>query len=108
MKNALLAAAAVGMIGAFASVEAADLERGKSVFQQACFACHGTGAAGAPKLGDKAAWKPRIAKGIETLDMHALKGFQGSSGVMPAKGGRMDLSDDDVKAAVAYMVEQGK
>lgn len=108
MKNVLLAAVAVGMVGAFGSASAADLERGKTVFQQACFACHGTGAAGAPKLSDKAAWKPRIAKGIETLDKHAIKGFQGSSGVMPAKGGRMDLSDDDVKAAVAYMVEQSK
>lgn len=96
------------MIGTWVSAEAADLARGKTVFQQACFACHGTGAAGAPKLGDKAAWKSRIAKGIATLDTHAIKGFQGSSGVMPAKGGRMDLSDADVKAAVAYMVEQSK
>lgn len=77
---------------------------GKSVFQSACFACHGTGAAGAPKFGDKGAWGNRIAKGMSTLFDHALNGFKG----MPARGGRSDLSDDAVKAAVKYMVENSK
>ena len=81
---------------------------GKSVFQGACFACHGTGAAGAPKLGDKANWGPRIAKGLDVLKMHALHGFQGKSGVMPPKGGRADLSDEQVIAAMEYMVSQAK
>lgn len=81
---------------------------GKDVFSAACFACHGTGAAGAPKIGDKAAWGPRIAKGADTLHQHALNGFQGNSGVMPAKGGRADLSDDAVMAAVDYMVGESK
>ena len=79
----------------------------KASFQQACFACHGTGAAGAPKLGDKAAWGSRIAQGKSTLYEHALKGFQGKSGVMPPKGGSA-LSDDAVKAVVDYMVSQAK
>lgn len=79
----------------------------KASFQQACFACHGTGAAGAPKLGDKGAWGPRIAKGKPTLYEHALKGFQGKSGVMPPKGGSQ-LSDDAVKAVVDYMVSQAQ
>jgi len=61
-------------------------------------------AAGAPKFGDKAAWAPRIKQGKETLYKHAIGGFKGKSGVMPAKGGRTDLSDADVKAAVDYMV----
>jgi cytochrome c5 len=87
---------------------AADAAAGQKIFQQACFACHGTGAAGAPKFGDKAAWKPRIAKGMATLEKHAIHGFQGSSGVMPAKGGWANLSDDDVKNAVAYMVSNSK
>jgi cytochrome c len=87
---------------------AADMAAGQKVYQQTCFACHGTGAAGAPKFGDKAAWKARIAKGMATLDKHALHGFQGSAGVMPPKGGRMDLSDEDVKNAVAYMVHNSK
>jgi cytochrome c5 len=88
-----------------AGTEVAD---GASIYQQACFACHGTGAAGAPKLGDKAAWSSRIAQGKDTLYEHAIKGFQGSKGMMPPKGGRMDLSDDAVKAAVDHMVAQSQ
>jgi cytochrome c5 len=64
--------------------------------------------AGAPKLGDKAAWGPRIAQGIDTLYTHSIKGFQGKAGMMPPKGGNMALSDADVKAAVDYMVAQSK
>lgn len=81
---------------------------GDETFQQVCSACHGAGIAGAPKAGDKAAWGPRIAKGKDVLYDHALKGFQGSSGVMPAKGGRADLTDDLVKAAVDHMVDLAK
>ena len=76
----------------------------KGTYQSACFACHGTGAAGAPKLGDKGAWKPRIGQGKATLYSHALKGFKG----MPPKGGRGDLSDATIKAIVDYMVSQSK
>jgi len=81
---------------------------GKTVFQTVCSACHGSGIAGAPKVGDKAAWAPRIAQGVATLDKHAISGFQGKSGVMPAKGGRPDVSDDAVKSAVEYMVSQSR
>jgi len=77
---------------------------GAEVFQQTCSACHGQGIAGAPKAGDRAAWAPRIAKGKAVLYQHALQGFQGTSGVMPAKGGRADLPDDLIKAAVDHMV----
>ena len=76
---------------------------GKTVFQNSCNACHGTGLLGSPKLGDKAAWAPRIAKGVATLDKHALEGFN----QMPAKGGNVGLPDDAVKASVEYMVSQG-
>ncbi|HXS31059.1 MAG TPA: cytochrome c5 family protein, partial [Steroidobacteraceae bacterium] len=62
------------------------------------------GIAGAPKAGDHAAWAPRIAKGKNTLYEHALKGFTGTAGVMPPKGGRTDVSDDLIKAAVDHMV----
>ncbi len=82
--------------------------RGKEVYDMACFACHAQGIAGAPKIGDKALWEARIAKGMDTLFNNAINGFQGSAGVMPPKGGRMDLSDEDVKAAVTYMVDQVK
>lgn len=81
---------------------------GKAVFQGACFACHGTGAAGAPKLGDAANWGPRIAQGIDKVNSNALNGFQGKDGVMPPKGGRTDLSDAEVLAAVQYMVDNSK
>jgi cytochrome c5 len=82
---------------------AADLA-GEDVYNQACVACHGAGVAGAPKFGDVAAWAPRIAQGAETLNTHALQGFQGKGGFMPPKGGRTDLSDQSVINAVEYMV----
>lgn len=83
---------------------AAGSDKGKSVFASTCGACHSSGAAGAPKLGDKAAWAPRIATGKPSLYHSALKG----KNVMPPKGGNASLSDDDVKAAVDYMVSQVK
>lgn len=81
-----------------------DLAQGKKTYSATCFACHGTGAAGAPKAGDKAAWAEHVAKGLPTLYQHALHGFTGKKGMMPAKGGNASLSDADVKAAVDYMV----
>ena len=81
---------------------------GEALFQQTCSACHAAGIAGAPKAGDKAAWGPRIAKGSPTLYDHAIHGFQGTAGVMPAKGGRTDAPDDLVKQAVDYMVGLAK
>ena len=73
---------------------------GKKTYDTACMACHATGAAGAPKLGDKAAWAPRIKTGTEALYASVLKG----KGAMPPKGGNAALSDADVKAAADYMV----
>ena len=77
---------------------------GKSTYDHVCFMCHAQGVAGAPKIGDKAAWAPRIKQGKATLYEHALKGFTGDTGVMPMKGGRPDLSDAEVKAAVDYLI----
>jgi cytochrome c5 len=79
-------------------------DKGKTVYDTACVVCHQTGVGGAPKIGDKAAWGDRIKQGEGTLADHAIKGFQGKAGMMPPKGGRTDLSDEDVKAAVSYMV----
>ena len=81
---------------------------GKAVFHASCVACHGTGVAGAPKLGDKAVWIDRIAQGNETLYQHALKGFQGKKGFMPPKGGNVSLPEADIKAAVDYMISKAK
>lgn len=79
----------------------------KANYQAACFACHGIGAAGAPIFGNKAAWKARIAQGNATMYEHAIKGFQGKTGFMPAKGGSA-LSDADIKKVVDYMVANSK
>ena len=81
---------------------------GTAAYETACVACHGAGIAGAPKVGDKTAWGPRIAQGKDTLYNHALHGFQGKSGVMPAKGGRADWPDDLIKQAVDHIVELNK
>ena len=81
---------------------------GKKIYNGMCVACHGAGVAGAPRVGDKGAWAERIDKGASTLYANAINGVQGSSGVMPAKGGNPALSDDEVKAAVDYMVAQSK
>jgi cytochrome c5 len=86
---------------------AGNNEAGKALFNTACTACHTAGIAGAPKIGDKAAWAPRIAQGTNTLYEHAIKGFQGKAGVMPPKGGST-APDADVKAAVDYMVAAAK
>jgi cytochrome c5 len=84
---------------------AAVPQDGTAAYETACAACHGAGIAGAPKVGDKAAWGPRLAQGKATLYEHALKGFNGKTGVMPAKGGRADWPDDLIKQAVDHIVE---
>jgi len=76
---------------------------GKEVFDAACMACHTTGAGGAPKYGDVEAWADRIAKGIDTLHKHGVEGIPGTG--MMAKGGCVNCSDEEVIAAVDYMVE---
>jgi cytochrome c5 len=81
---------------------------GEAVFNQTCQVCHGAGVAGAPKVGDKADWGPRVAQGKDTLYQHAIGGFTGKKGVMPPKGGNTALADADVKAAVDYMVAKAK
>lgn len=75
------------------------LKTGEEVYKMACVACHGTGAAGAPKLGDAGAWAPRIKQGYETLAKHAIEGIR----AMPAKGGNPDLDDIEVERVVVLM-----
>lgn len=81
---------------------------GAAIYDQACKLCHDTGVAGAPKLGDKTAWKERIAQGRDVLVDHALHGFQGKVGMMPPKGGQAQLTDDEVAAAVDHIVGQSQ
>ena len=82
----------------------ASLEVGKKVYDKVCFVCHATGVAGSPILGNKEQWAPRIATGMDALYHTALTG----KGAMPPKGGNTTLSDDDVKAAVDFIVSKGK
>ena len=82
---------------------------GKTIYDNLCHACHTAGVAGAPKLGDKANWGPRVAEGIDTLVKHAIEGYKGPDGnMMPAKGGNPALTDEQVKAAVHWIVDQAK
>jgi len=100
MKPLFTALIAAGAAMAFSAAVQAEAD-GEAVYNQACMACHMTGAAGAPIKGDAEAWEPRIAKGIETLYEHSLTGFN----AMPPKGGSMNLSDEEVKSAVDFMVQ---
>lgn len=77
-------------------------------YETICSACHKGGLAGAPKVGDKAAWAPRIAQGKATLYEHALKGYKGKVGYMPPKGGRADLPDELVQQTVDYVVKMNQ
>jgi len=104
--DAELAAAAAATV---APEQVATVMSGPQVFNAACYLCHAPpGVPGAPVLGDAAAWGPRIEQGIETLNEHTINGFQGVVGFMPAKGGRVDLPDEAIIAAVEYMVEQAE
>lgn len=81
-----------------------DLAHGQQIYRQACAFCHDKGVAGAPKLGDAAAWAPRISQGMDALYASATRG----KGAMPAKGGNPSLGDADIKAAVDYLVAQSR
>jgi cytochrome c5 len=78
---------------------------GAEVYQQVCVVCHGQGIGGAPRTEDAAAWSARVAKGKNTLYQHAIGGFTGQAGVMPPKGGRTDIPDELIQAAVDHMIE---
>ncbi len=85
---------------ATSNIAFANDEAGKKTYDQACAACHTSGVAGAPKTGDLAAWAPRIAGGKEALYASAIKG----KGIMPAKGGQTAIPDEEIKAAVDFII----
>jgi cytochrome c5 len=97
----VVAAAATPKAAAAAPAGAVD---GEAVYKKACAACHASGAAGAPKSGDKAAWAPRIKKGEDALVASVIKGL----GVMPPRGGNPTLTDADIRAAVAYQIKTNR
>jgi len=100
-KTALIKSTFISIVLATSATAMAD---GAATYKDACAVCHAAGIAGAPIFGNKDAWAPRIATGVDALYKTSLEG----KGAMPAKGGRADISDDDVKAAVDYMVSQAK
>ena len=104
--NETVAPAAAPAPVAAPAAPAAENTVGKSAFGKTCALCHAAGIAGAPKPGNKDEWGPRIAQGKETLYKHAMEGFTGSKGAMPARGGNAKLTDEEVKAAVDFMADQ--
>lgn len=92
----------VGTVVLAAAAAPRTLQGGEAVYKTACAVCHATGAAGAPRTGDKAAWGPRLKQGFDTLVKHAVDGFK----TMPAKGGNADLDSIEVARAVAFMANQ--
>lgn len=86
--------------GIAAALPAAHAADGKAVYDKTCVACHAAGVANAPKFGDKAAWAPRVASGKDALLASVIKG----KGAMPPKAGAADLKDDDIKAAIEFML----
>ncbi len=80
---------------------------GSVIYQNLCSACHANGAGGAP-APTAVAWAPRIAQGLDVLVKHAIEGYQGQAGIMPARGGNARLTDEQVAASVQYMVDKYK
>jgi cytochrome c5 len=106
-ESAMAAAKAAAAAAAQAQVAYEGTLDGNVIYGKLCSACHASGAGGAPQL-TQALWSPRIAQGMDMLVKHAVEGYQGQAGVMPARGGNPSLSDDQVKATVQWMVDNVK
>jgi len=91
-----------------AATEASSSRGGEEIYSAKCAMCHDAGIAGSPKTGDAAAWTARIAQGEAVLIEHAINGFQGGAGMMPPKGGCFDCTDEEISAAVEYMVAKSQ
>lgn len=100
-------ASAANTATAVAPNTTATNSKGEALYKASCRVCHDTGNLGSPRMGDKAAWKERIAQGNDTLYAHAITGFTGKTGIMPPKGAS-NASDSDIKAAVDYMVAKSQ
>lgn len=96
------AAPAAKSEGGIPAASADELATGKGIYDAACFVCHSSGVAGAPKFGDKAAWAPYIETGLDAMLQVAISG----KGAMPPRGTAMNASDEELRAAILYMVEQ--
>ena len=108
-RAAMQAAADAAAKAAASQVAYGGTTDGKTIYDNLCTSCHTAGVAGAPKLGDKGMWGPRIAQGLDTLIKHATEGYHGPDGnFMPPKGGNPALTDAQIKAAVTWIVGQAK
>jgi cytochrome c5 len=107
-KAALAAAQETANKAAAAQVAYDGTTDGKTIFGNLCHTCHENAATGAPVISDKAEWKPRVAQGLDTLLKHALEGYTGKKGMMPARGGNPALTDAQVKATIEWMIGQVK
>ena len=108
-RAAMQAAADAAAKAAASQVAYGGTTDGKTIYENLCTSCHTSGVAGAPKLGDKSMWGPRIAEGLDTLIKHATEGYHGPDGnFMPPKGGNPALTDEQVKNAVHWIVDQAK
>jgi cytochrome c5 len=96
------------LAGCSESPEQAELKLGQQIWDGTCKVCHLNGLGGAPAKGNRKVWAPRIEQGLEVLIAHALNGFDGAEGSMPARGGNPALSDSEVAAAVKYMVSKSQ
>ena len=97
-------AIALASMLALAGTVNGEEDAGKQIYDTKCMACHATGVAGAPKFGDKEAWAPRIATGMDAMLANATNGIR----AMPPMGTCMDCSEDQLKAAIQYMVDAAK
>lgn len=95
-------AGSVHIAGAQAETASTGPRSGADIYQNACFGCHGTGALGAPKINVAADWTSRLDKGFDTIWKNAIDGIN----AMPAMGGCMDCSDEDIKAAIEHMIKE--
>ncbi|MEO8012102.1 MAG: c-type cytochrome, partial [Dokdonella sp.] len=107
-RAAIAAAAAALAEAAAGAVAYGGTTDGATIYENLCSACHTSGAGGSPMMTDKAYWATRVALGADTLVKHAIEGYTGSKGVMPARGGNPALTDEQVTATVNWMIEQVK
>ena len=99
---------ALVLLGACSSDNSSSAGTAPAAYTSSCMPCHGDGLGGAPKTGKAAEWEARVAKGMSKVRRNAIEGFEGGTGIMPAKGGRPDLSDDEITTLVDYMVEASR
>jgi cytochrome c5 len=104
VRSRLLLAMLVLLAPVFTVTAAGDDRTGKEIVDAVCGECHGTGINGAPKIGDHAAWIPRVKHGLDPLVLSAIRGHGG----MPARGGVADLTDNEVRNAIIYMFTGSK